>query len=68
MIGNSGLVRNARTLEATLSLTDRGRLVGEVSRMVGEWERSDELATEFAGRLVDYFARKFDISSAKGRD
>ena len=32
--------------------------------MVSDWERTDELPTEFAERLVDYFRNTSDTSAA----
>ena len=42
-------------------MTDSKRQAGldkEVAAMICEWERSDELALEFARRLIDYFRAK----------
>jgi len=32
---------------------DRAALIDEVAKLVSDWETSDELAGEFAARLVD---------------
>ncbi|GEM_PF-6022759 len=36
------------------------KIVDEVSQMLAEWEASGELASDFAKRLVFYFARHSD--------
>lgn len=41
----------------------RAALVSEVAHMVAEWERSDELPSEFAARVVDYFLSKKEATS-----
>jgi hypothetical protein len=45
----------------------RDDVVREVARMIAEWERGDELPTELAGRLVDYFASK-NLDTSEARD
>ena len=43
--------------------TSREQIVSEIARMISEWERSDELASEFAERLASYFLSKKDTTS-----
>lgn len=66
---NTRLGGNAPSLEraTTAEPTDRDRLVGEVARMLAQWERGDELHGEFAGRLVDYVVKNLKISEANCR-
>lgn len=42
---------------------DFSSLVGEVSRMLSEWEDSDELEAEFAERLISHIGGHKDASS-----
>jgi hypothetical protein len=44
---------------------DRAALIGEVAKLISDWETSDELAGEFAARLVDKFLAGFQEKGAE---
>lgn len=42
-------------------------LIADVTRMIGEWERSDDLPSELAERLVCYFRNAFIKAEVKSK-
>jgi hypothetical protein len=55
---------NGTTVSRQAGDAERDKLVAEVSRMVWEWEGSDELASEFARRLVDHILGRIESTRA----
>ena len=55
---------NANDVSRQAGDDDRAALTAEVSRMLWEWEGSDELASEFADRLVSYILGKTASTNA----